>query len=190
MAPNRDRSNGANLEFIAPLEKDGVKLVKFDEAKVADEVKRWKQALIVYVLGAKPPFNVMKQFFERRQGRFAEFKLFLLKTGVYVVEFRDMESRIEVMDIGPWSFDNKPIIVKPWSVEANLEKQNMVEVPVWIRFLGLKLHLWSNQLLNELASVIGKPLFTDKMTAERKIIIFARVCIKVNVVFFCHKLLC
>lgn len=56
MAPNNDRSNGANLEFIAPLEKVWVKLVKFDEAKVADEVKLWKKALIVYVLGAKSPF--------------------------------------------------------------------------------------------------------------------------------------
>lgn len=63
VAPNRDRSNGVDLEFIAPFDKDGVKLVKFDNAEVADEVKRWQKALIVYVLGVKPPFNVMSQFF-------------------------------------------------------------------------------------------------------------------------------
>ena len=80
VAPNMDRSNGANLEFIAPLEKYGVTLVKFNEAEVVDEVKRWEKALIVYVLGATPPSNVMKKLFKRRWGRFGEFKLFLLKT--------------------------------------------------------------------------------------------------------------
>lgn len=46
-------------------------------------------------------------------GRFGKFKLFSLKSGVYVVELKDVETRIEVTETGPWSFDNKPIIVKP-----------------------------------------------------------------------------
>lgn len=44
---------------------------------------------------------VMKQFFERRWERFREFKLLLLKIDVYVVEFKDMKTRTEVMDMGP-----------------------------------------------------------------------------------------
>lgn len=94
VVPNRDRSNGASLEFIDPLERYGIILTKFDYAEVAEVVKRWKRALIVYVLGAKPPFNVMKQFFEKRWGGFGEFKLFLL----YVDEFRDVKARTEVME--------------------------------------------------------------------------------------------
>lgn len=95
VAPNRDRSNGVDLKFIAPLKKDGVKLVKFDDVEVADEVKRWKKALIVYVVSAKPPFGLMEQFFKKRWWRFGEFKLFLLKSGVYVVQFGNVRTRNE-----------------------------------------------------------------------------------------------
>ncbi|KAM7465145.1 hypothetical protein LguiB_012707 [Lonicera macranthoides] len=49
-------------------------------------------------------------------------RVFLLKTGVYIVEFNDAEARVDILEAGPWTFDNKPLIVKPWSVEANLER--------------------------------------------------------------------
>ena len=108
--------------------------------------------------------------------------MLLLKTGVYVIEFKDIETRTEVMTAGPWSFDTRPMIPKSWTVKANLENEDMVEVPIWVRFPNMKLHLWSTHLLSKIFSIIGKPsLFTDKMTINREIITFTRVCVKVRV---------
>lgn len=84
-----------------------------------------------------------------------------MKTGVYAIEFKDIETRTDVTEAGPCSFDNRPMIVKPWSIEANSERENMVEVPVWVRFSNLKLHLWSTHLLGKLVSIVGKLLFND-----------------------------
>lgn len=66
-------------------------------------------------------------------------------------------------------------------MNADLEKEGIAEVPVWIHFPNLKLHLWSITSLSKFTSVIGKPLFTDKITAERERITFARVCVEVKV---------
>ena len=107
--------------------------------------------------------------------------MYLLKTGVYVISFQNDEVRVHIMDAWTWSFDNKPLIVKPWSTDVNLEREDMVEVPVWVRFPNLKLHLWSTQVLSRLASAVGKPLFTDKMTADKDRITFARVCVEIKV---------
>ena len=54
----------------------------------------------------------------------------LLKTGVYIVEFADIESRAMVMDVGPWYFDNKHVIVKYWSPSISLEREGLANVPV------------------------------------------------------------
>ncbi|KAM7515048.1 hypothetical protein LguiA_004631 [Lonicera macranthoides] len=54
-APNRDGAYGAELQFIAPVEKEGTKIAWFKESDVAQEMQRWKKALIAYVLGSKPP---------------------------------------------------------------------------------------------------------------------------------------
>ena len=66
VAPNRERASGAELEFVPPVEENGMKVVRVMNEDVQDEINRWKKALVVYVLGAKPPFMVMKKFFERK----------------------------------------------------------------------------------------------------------------------------
>ena len=76
-------------------------------------ILRWKKALIVYVLEAKPPFYVMRNFIDKKWRRCGKMKIFLLKTGVYVVEFIDAKMRVKNLEVGPWSFDNRPLIVKP-----------------------------------------------------------------------------
>ena len=128
----------------------------------------------------KTPFHVMKSFFGRKWGKYGEMKIFLLKTGVFIVEFAQEMTRMEVIEAGPWSFDNKPLVVKPWSATANLEREDLMEIPIWVRFPNLKLHLWSPSVLSKLASVVGRPLFTDKMTAERERLMFARVCVEIK----------
>lgn len=51
---------------------------------------------------------------------------------------------------------------------------------IWVRFSHLKLHLWSVSLLSKLDSVIRKPPFTDKMTVEKKRIMFTWACVEVK----------
>lgn len=78
------------------------------------------KALVVYVLGINPPFCVMGGYFIRKWGRYDGMKVYLLKFGVYIVEFKDVETRIEIIEAGPWSFDNRPLIVKLRSAEVAL----------------------------------------------------------------------
>ena len=53
-------------------------------------------------------------------------------------------------------------------------------VPLWIKLDDVPLCLWSKRGLGYVASFIGRPLQMDALTASRKNLEFARVCIKVN----------
>ncbi|KAG6767700.1 hypothetical protein POTOM_028914 [Populus tomentosa] len=44
---------------------------------------------------------------------------------------------------------------------------------------NLKLHLWSVQVLSKIAGVMGTPLFTDKITASRERVEYARICVEI-----------
>ncbi|KAM7523685.1 hypothetical protein LguiA_013587 [Lonicera macranthoides] len=77
--------------------------------------------------------------------------------------------------------DNLPLIIRPWSVEATLEREDKTEVLVWIQLPNLKLHLWSQAMLSRIASVIRRPLFSNRMTAEKKMLAYARVCFEIKV---------
>ncbi|KAM7493804.1 hypothetical protein LguiB_028413 [Lonicera macranthoides] len=87
----------------------------------------------------------------------------------------------KVVDAGPWYFDNKPIIVKPWSTNVSLERDGLSSVPIWIKLPGLKLHMWPTPMLSKLASVVGRPLYTDIVTSIRNRLDYARLCVKIGI---------
>lgn len=58
----------------------------------------------------------------RKWARFGNMKVFLLKTEVYIIEFSESQTRLEVLEACPWSFDNKPLIAKPWNPNVILER--------------------------------------------------------------------
>ena len=149
--------------------------------EVADEVSSWQKAVVAYLSGAKPPYHVMKQFFERKWGKFGIVNLCLLKSGVYIVEFEDIEASVHVMDAGPWYFDSRPLIVKPWSTEMSLEREGLENIPIWVKLPGLKLYFRAPYLFSKIGSMIGRPLFTDMMTAKRKRLLYARVCVEIGI---------
>lgn len=95
---------------------------------------------------------------------------------------------MKVMEAGPWTFDNKTLVIQPWSPEVNLELEDLAIVPIWINFPHLKLHLWPISI-SKLASIIGKPLLADMMTAEKERTMFPRVYVEVKVGILCQILL-
>ncbi|OIT24741.1 hypothetical protein A4A49_36675 [Nicotiana attenuata] len=58
---------------------------------------------------------------------------------------------------------------------------NTQTIPLWVKFPGLPVGYWSSEALGKLASGIGKPLYTDKTTADMERISYARVLIEVDV---------
>ena len=54
-------------------------------------------------------------------------------------------------------------------------------VPIWIIFPDLDPYLWTDRILNKLASRIGKPLFADHNTTSKDKLSFARGMEEVDV---------
>ncbi|KAJ4955860.1 hypothetical protein NE237_012643 [Protea cynaroides] len=49
-----------------------------------------------------------------------------------------------------------------------------------VRFPALQLYLWGVSFLGRLASLVGQSMFTDKLTADRRMLSYARVCFEVT----------
>uniref|UniRef100_A0A5B7BSW9 DUF4283 domain-containing protein n=1 Tax=Davidia involucrata TaxID=16924 RepID=A0A5B7BSW9_DAVIN len=116
-----------------------------------------------------------------------EIRVFLLKAGVFEFDFEREESKIQVMEMGPWSFDNKPLVLRPWSYDLDIEKEEIDSVPVWIRLPGLKLHMWSTKALSRIARKLGLPLFSDKLTANLSRLAYARICVEIKINSKCSE---
>ncbi|XP_075494918.1 uncharacterized protein LOC142532527 [Primulina tabacum] len=80
-----------------------------------------------------------------------------------------------IMHVGPLS-----IHFSKWTPEFNLQEESPI-APVWIRFSGLPLHLFSKKSLFALDKILGKPVKMDDHTTDSSRGAFARVCVEMNV---------
>ncbi|XP_019248333.1 PREDICTED: uncharacterized protein LOC109227588 [Nicotiana attenuata] len=101
--------------------------------------------------------------------------------GYYIFRFDSLEDRDKVMQLGPCTFHNKPLILKNWSLDFVFDPECLNVIPLWVRFPNLPVGFWSAEALSKLASGIGRPTYTDLYTAEMDIISFARVLVKTNI---------
>ncbi|KAK6780279.1 hypothetical protein RDI58_022463 [Solanum bulbocastanum] len=88
---------------------------------------------------------------------------------------KDMQ---EIFYNGPYTINNKPIILKPWSIDFDLSKEFPTEIPLWVKFPNIPMTYWSKDFLSRIASAVGKPVYADECTTKQTRISFARMLIE------------
>ncbi|XP_019263108.1 PREDICTED: uncharacterized protein LOC109240883 [Nicotiana attenuata] len=103
--------------------------------------------------------------------------------GYCIFRFNTIADRDQVLQSGPYSYRNKPMVLKLWEVDFSLSSDVLSTIPVWFRFPGLPVGFWSTEALSKMASAIGKPLYTDKFTAHFEKISYARILVEIDAAY-------
>ncbi|XP_019233638.1 PREDICTED: uncharacterized protein LOC109214193 [Nicotiana attenuata] len=159
---NRFASNGMSLSYIPPLLVDGEPVVQLDKVEVEEESK-WKCALIAYILGDGLGYNAMKRYISIHWSHVPEPDLFYHEEGYYIIRFKNMDDAHKILCPGPYSIAIKPIILKPWTLDFDFTEEFPTSTPLWAKFSKLPMSCWGVGSLSRIASVIGKPIFTDEL---------------------------
>lgn len=151
--------------------------IKIDDVK--PELDYLKYDVVCYILGVKPPFRIINGFIWIVCKKFGIDKVATIESMVFMVRFRSEYEKSEAIEAGPNSFDHKPVIMKNWSPDMDLNRENVRIVPIWIKFLGLPLKFWGQSTLTKLAAILGKPIKTDRTITLKDILEYARVFMEV-----------
>ncbi|GKC82884.1 zinc knuckle CX2CX4HX4C containing protein [Tanacetum coccineum] len=66
------------------------------------------------------------------------------------------EPRLEdVLENGPWMIHNSPIILKKWSMDTYLCKEELTRIPVWVKIHDVHIQVFLEDRLRSIASQIG-----------------------------------
>lgn len=60
-----------------------------------------------------------------------------------------------------YHFDNKPFIVKAWTLDLEFTREELLTIPSWIKWLAFYFKYWSPKGLSKIGSLVGKPLMID-----------------------------
>ncbi|XP_043696883.1 uncharacterized protein LOC122647587 [Telopea speciosissima] len=104
----------------------------------------------------------------------------LLESGIFIFCFNLENDKVKVLEGGPWYVQRRPMILRPWSPEACLQRVDLCSVPIWVSLPNLPFHFWSSEALSSIGSVIRKPIMTDKMTRSMERLSYARMCVEVS----------
>ena len=108
-------------------------------------------------------------------------EVFLHEDGYYLIMFQKISDMNDILFSGPYTINNRPIILKQWCPEFDFGSEFLTEIPLWVNFPKLPLSCWGVGSLSRIASAIGVPLFADECTTKQTRISYARMLVEVNV---------
>ncbi|XP_070040906.1 uncharacterized protein [Nicotiana tomentosiformis] len=178
---NHGSQMGKPLTYVPPSMRDGKLVVKI----VADDIKSheelWNSALIGYILGDTPYARSMDNYVTTVWNFVAKPKILYHEEGYYIFKFQTIEDRDLVLHTGPYTYHKKPFLLKNWEIDFYFDPECLSTIPLWVKFPGLPAGYWSPEALSKLVSGVGKPLYTDKITAEMEKISYAKVLVEADV---------
>ncbi|XP_073026667.1 uncharacterized protein [Primulina eburnea] len=162
-----------------PTLRNGKPGILFPDEVISSLAEPFKFALVGKISGNRSPNSGISAAFAKL-GLVRYFDLKFMPWGFLVLTLAFEEDYAffwtkGVMQVGPLS-----VRFSKWTPEFNLQEESPI-APVWIRFPGLPLHLFSKQSLFALAKIVGKPVKMDDHTADSTRGAFARVCVEINV---------
>lgn len=92
-------------------------------------------------------------------------------------KFVNRETRDEVLQKGPFFVFRRPLMLKVMSPDYDFDDKLSLFVPVWISLPSLPLGCWNARALRKIASLISKPITSDRFTATKERISFACVLV-------------
>lgn len=102
--------------------------------------EKWITSLVMYIVGEVPTIASIKRYIVANWSQVSVPSVYLHDDGYFVVHFNTIEERNEILCGGPYTFFNKPIIVKPWSPDFNFYEEVLRVIPLWIRLPNLPLN--------------------------------------------------
>ncbi|GAA0175342.1 hypothetical protein LIER_28532 [Lithospermum erythrorhizon] len=82
------------------------------------------------------------------------------------VSSRSEEQRLQAIEEGPWTFAQRPLVLKEWKPGMKMDRKSIEKLPIWIRLSGLAFEHLNIKLLSKIASTVGKTLFPNSATID------------------------
>lgn len=113
--------------------------------------------------------------------RTKDVEIIPMADGFILFKFPTYDHGNQVLDEGPWFVYGRPLILRRWTTNITMCRQELDTIPIWVRLPNFNLYFRTNSALSKITSVIGNPICMDHATAAGTRYAFARVCVEVGV---------
>ena len=127
---------------------------------------RLEHTLYGYFIGNRMAFPVVEYYVKNNWAKYGLKKIMMNEKGFFFFKF-DTQSGLEaVLEGGPWMIRKSPIILKKWSIDTRLCKEELTCIPVWVKLHDVPIQVFEEDGISLIASFIGKPIMLDSYTSS------------------------
>ncbi|KAM3395113.1 hypothetical protein P3S68_004118 [Capsicum galapagoense] len=173
---------GKALAYIPSITKGEKLIVQLEKDDILVQANHWSIALIGYVLRESPFFKIMENYIAHVWNFVSKLKVLYHDDGYYIFKFATLVDRDLVLQPGPYTYRNRPLILRNWTLDFEFNPDYLNKVPLWVKFSSLPLGFWLTESLSNLTSVVGKPMYTDKYTTEMERTSYVRVLVNNDII--------
>ena len=85
--------------------------------------------------------------------------------GFFFFKFDSQAGLDAILEGGPWMIKNSPIILKKWTMNTSLKKEELTRIPVWVKLHDVPLQVFSEDGISIIATHLGNPIMLDSYTS-------------------------
>ncbi|XXG82823.1 hypothetical protein AAC387_Pa10g0710 [Persea americana] len=132
------------------------------------------------ILLAKPlPFLTSSLAYQKRGVK--DLELIHLADGFLLFKFHSYDAGQQILDEGPLFVYGSPLILRRWTADISMSRDNLESIPVWVRLPNLNFCFRTSSALSKIATVIGNPICMNRATSTGTRYAFARVCVEIGI---------
>ncbi|XP_061340522.1 uncharacterized protein LOC133287000 [Gastrolobium bilobum] len=166
--------------FQTIIREDGSVEIRSNSEAIEMMRQRWKNALIVKLLGKRIGVGFMKKMLELMWAKAGSITVADLGNEFFSLRFNCLEDLNLAITGGPWVILGHYLAILKWEPCFDPDKANIHKVAAWVRLPGIPQEYCEFPFLNQLGNVIGKVLKIDRTTSTGDRARFARVCIEID----------
>ncbi|XP_011014909.1 PREDICTED: uncharacterized protein LOC105118625 isoform X1 [Populus euphratica] len=101
-------------------------------------------------------------------------------SGWLIFEFSSESEMLDVFGAGPYVVFGRLLILKIMPEFFDFQFTELTTMPIWVRFPNLPLRCWSHICLSKIASMVGKLIHCDGLTAQMTRVSYTWVLIELD----------
>lgn len=111
---NRSLQLCTKIDYFLTILKDGIKVVRLDPKEVHEQTLKCQASLIGYVVGGNPSFKEILRYVYGVWNFVETPQVFLHTDGYFIFCFATEEDKAVILENGPYTFNNRPLVVRQW----------------------------------------------------------------------------
>ncbi|GJZ60766.1 putative reverse transcriptase domain-containing protein [Tanacetum coccineum] len=129
--------------------------------------ERFANTTYGFFLGKRVAYPVVLNYVRNTWGKYGLVRsMFSSSTGLFSFQFSYMDGLDAILENGPWFIRNNPLILKKWHPDVNLLKEDVGNVPVWVKLHCVPVTVFSEDGLSAIATKLGIPLMLNSYTSD------------------------